>query len=99
MRKYQRDGLRMLAFDEAAQLIRIGLLQRFHVLVEPYAEARKMVRDALGALWSKSVREHPLGIIEAAPRAVLSRQLAKFFEHRFGLAGRPLIQPRDRFAH
>ena len=98
MRKDQRDGLRMLAFDEAAQLIRIGLLQGLEVFVEADSDPRKMVGDALGALRSKGVREHALGVIEAAAAAVLSRQLAELFQYRFGLAGRHLVQSRDGLA-
>ena len=47
-----------------------------------------MLGDALGAFRPECVEQHSLGVIEAAAAAACPVSLAKFFQHRFGLAGR-----------
>ena len=97
MRKDQGDGLRMFARDEAAELVGVGLLQRFQILVYP-AALGKMFRNTFGAFGSESVRQYPLGVFEAAAPSAGSRQLAEFFQDGLGLAGRHFIQARNRLA-
>ena len=70
MRKHERDGLWMLAFDETAQLRRVRLLQGFDVLVHAAPTLRQILGQSLGAFLTEGIRQHSLGRIEAAsPRA------------------------------
>jgi len=57
-----------------------------------------VIRDALGALRPECVRQHFLGVFEAAAAAASSRHLAKLFQYGFRLAGSDFFQPRDGLA-
>src|ERR1035438_1076225 len=93
MREYQRDGLRMLALHEPAQLQGVGLLDGLDVFVGLSSGLRKMFGNPLSAFGTKGVGQHFLGVVKPAARAT-PRRLSKFLKYGFGLIGRNLVETR-----
>ena len=73
MRQHQRDGLRMFAFQELAELRRIHLLQRGKVAHLVVAHARDIAQQLFRALAAEGLRQQARCVIGPAAQDVLLR--------------------------
>ena len=66
MRQHQRDGLRMLAVEQLAQLLRVGALQLGQIALRRLLRAPHQRQQILGALLAEGLHQQPAGIVQAA---------------------------------
>ena len=66
MRQHQRDGLRMFAVEQFAQLRRIGALQLGQIAVRLFLRMPQLHQQLVGALFPERVDQQTAGIIQPA---------------------------------